>query len=204
MAQQHQQQLAEQLQQQSALGMPQTTGTPISMQQQLKMLPSALSVLQVRISSNGNLRPLATPILTAPLASPQSSPTPTAANGQTSPTPIPLLDGSDDSRTSFTPVPLTSLQSSPTMVRRLLRIIRSHPSDCSSVVPNATRLPRRCASSTPGCLSLLRAALQLSPMPRVFQDDSRASSTPARLPLSSTPACLPLSSTPACLPLLPI
>jgi hypothetical protein len=60
--QQHQQQLA---QQQSALGMPQTTGTPISMQQQLKKLPSALNVPQMRISSNGNLRPPATPVLTA-------------------------------------------------------------------------------------------------------------------------------------------
>ena len=75
---------------------------------------SALSILQVRISSSGNLCPLATPILTA---SPQSSPMLTAANGQTSPNPIPSLDGSDDSRTSFTPVPLTSLHSSPTVVR---------------------------------------------------------------------------------------
>ena len=109
-AQQHQQQLAQQQQQQqqqqqSALGMPQTTGTPISMQQQLKKLPSALSVPQMRISSNGNLRPLATPVLTAPLASPQSSPTPTATNGQTSPTPIPSLDGSDESHASSTPAP---------------------------------------------------------------------------------------------------
>ncbi|KAF8487810.1 hypothetical protein F5888DRAFT_1639717 [Russula emetica] len=78
-AQQHQQQLAQQ--QQSALGMPQTTGTPISMQQQLKKLPSALNVPQMRISSNSNLRPLATPVLTAPLASPQLSPTLTATNG---------------------------------------------------------------------------------------------------------------------------
>jgi hypothetical protein len=59
----------------------------------------------MRISSNGNLRPLATPVLTAPLTSPQSSPTPTATNGQTSPTPIPSLDGSDDSRASSTPAP---------------------------------------------------------------------------------------------------
>jgi enhancer of polycomb-like protein len=104
-AQQHQQQLAQQQQQQSALGMPQTTGTPISMQQQLKKLPSALNVPQLRISSNGNLRPLATPVLTAPLTSPQSSPTPTATNGQTSPTPIPSLDGSEESRASSTPAP---------------------------------------------------------------------------------------------------
>ncbi|KAF8495934.1 enhancer of polycomb-like-domain-containing protein [Russula emetica] len=101
-AQQHQQQLAQQ--QQSALGMPQTTGTPISMQQQLKKLPSALNVPQMRISSNGNLRPLATPVLTAPLASPQSSPTPTATNGQTSPVP-PSLNGSEESHSSSTPAP---------------------------------------------------------------------------------------------------
>ncbi len=106
--QQHQQQLA---QQQSALGMPQTMGTPISMQQQLKKMPSALNVPQMRISSNGNLRPPATPILTAitpsaPLSSPQSSPTPTATNGQTSPTPIPpSLNGSEGSRSSSTPAP---------------------------------------------------------------------------------------------------
>jgi enhancer of polycomb-like protein len=98
-----QQQLAQQ-QQQSALGMPQTTGTPISMQQQLKKLPSALNVPQMRISSNGNLRPLATPVLTAPLASPQSSPTPTATNGQTSPIP-PSLNGSEESHSSSTPAP---------------------------------------------------------------------------------------------------
>ena len=106
-AQQHQQQLAQQQQQQqqqSALGMPQTTGTPISMQQQLKKLPSALNVPQMRISSNGNLRPLATPVLTAPLTSPQSSPTPTATNGQTSPVP-PSLNGSEESRSSSTPAP---------------------------------------------------------------------------------------------------
>lgn len=103
-AQQHQQQLTQQQQQQSALGMPQTTGTPISMQQQLKKLPSALNVPQMRISSNGNLRPLATPVLTAPLASPQSSPTPTATNGQTSPVP-PSLNGSEESRSSSTPAP---------------------------------------------------------------------------------------------------
>ena len=152
-----------------------------------------------------------TPVLTAPLASPQSSPTPTAANGQTSPTSIPLLDGSDDSRTSFTPIPLTSLQSSPTMVRRLLRIIRSHPSDCSSVVPNATRLPllgvfHSCAllSSCPKCHTSSKTTPAHLPrrLPRIFH--SHASSTPARLPLSSSPACLPLSSSPACLPLLPI
>jgi enhancer of polycomb-like protein len=107
--QQHQQQLA---QQQNALGMPQTTGTPISMQQQLKKLPSgtALNMPQMRISSNGNLRPPATPILTAitpaPLVSPQSSPTPTAPNGQSSPAPIlPALNGSDDSGSSATPAP---------------------------------------------------------------------------------------------------
>ena len=102
--QQHQQQLAQQQQQQSALGMPQTTGTPISMQQQLKKLPSALNVPQMRISSNGNLRPLATPVLTAPLTSPQSSPTPTATNGQTSPVP-PSLNGSEESHSSSTPAP---------------------------------------------------------------------------------------------------
>ncbi|KAI0260707.1 hypothetical protein BGY98DRAFT_1054831 [Russula aff. rugulosa BPL654] len=106
-AHQHQQQLAQQQQQQqqqSALGMPQTTGTPISMQQQLKKLSSALNVPQMRISSNGNLRPLATPVLTAPLASPQSSPTPTATNGQTSPVP-PSLNGSEESHSSSTPAP---------------------------------------------------------------------------------------------------
>jgi enhancer of polycomb-like protein len=103
-AQQHQQQLAQQQQQQSALGMPQTTGTPISMQQQLKKLPSALNVPQMRISSNGNLRPLATPVLTAPLTSPQSSPTPTATNGQASPVP-PSLNGSEESHSSCTPAP---------------------------------------------------------------------------------------------------
>jgi enhancer of polycomb-like protein len=109
--QQHQQQLAQQ--QQNALGMPQTTGTPISMQQQLKKLPSgtALNMPQMRISSNGNLRPPATPVLaaitpSAPLASPQSSPTPTAPNGQSSPTHIPpALNGSEESRSSATPAP---------------------------------------------------------------------------------------------------
>ncbi|KAF8496389.1 hypothetical protein F5888DRAFT_1833868 [Russula emetica] len=100
--QQHQQQLAQQ--QQSALGMPQTTGTPISMQQQLKKLPSALNVPQMRISSNSNLHPLATPVLTAPLASPQSSPTLTATNGQTSPAP-PSLNGSEESHSLSTPAP---------------------------------------------------------------------------------------------------
>ena len=100
---QQQRQLAQQ-QQQSPLGMPQTTGTPISMQQQLKKLPSALNVPQMRISSNGNLRPLATPVLTAPLTSPQSSPTPTGTNGQTSPVP-PSLNGSEESHSSSTPAP---------------------------------------------------------------------------------------------------
>jgi len=47
--QQHQQQLA---QQQSALGMPQTMGTPISMQQQSKKVSFALNVPQMCISSN--------------------------------------------------------------------------------------------------------------------------------------------------------
>lgn len=103
--QQHQQQLA---QQQNALGMPQTTGTPISMQQ-LKKLPSALNVPQMRISSTGNLRPPATPVLTAitpsaPLTSPQSSPTPAAAtNGQASPTFPPSLNGSEESHSSPNP-----------------------------------------------------------------------------------------------------
>jgi enhancer of polycomb-like protein len=88
--QQHQQQMA----QQSAIGILQTTGTPISMQQQMKKLPSALNVLQMHVSSNGSLRPPVTPILTvitpsAPQTSPHSSPMPTAANGQTSPTPTP-------------------------------------------------------------------------------------------------------------------
>ena len=77
--QQHQQQMVQQ--QQSGLGMPQTTGAPISMHQQLKKLPSVLNVPQMRVSSNGNLRPLATPVLAAPLTSPQSSPTPIATNG---------------------------------------------------------------------------------------------------------------------------
>ena len=103
--QQHQQQLA----QQSALGMPQTTGTPISMQQQMKKLPSALNVSQMRISSNGSLRPPATPVLTAitptiAQTSPQSSPTPTATNGHTSPAPAPpSLNGSEDTLSSSTP-----------------------------------------------------------------------------------------------------
>jgi enhancer of polycomb-like protein len=71
-AHQHQQQLAQQQQQQqqSILGMPQTTGTPTSMQQQLKKLPSALNVPQMRISSNSNFHPLATPVLTTPDFSP--------------------------------------------------------------------------------------------------------------------------------------
>ncbi|KAI9437906.1 enhancer of polycomb-like-domain-containing protein [Lactarius psammicola] len=103
--QQHQQQLA----QQSAIGMPQTTGTPISMQQQMKKLPSALNVPQMRVSSNGSLRPPATPVLTAitpsaPQTSPQSSPTPTAANGQTSPTPAPpSVNESEEPQSSSTP-----------------------------------------------------------------------------------------------------
>jgi len=104
--QQHQQQLA---QQQSALGMPQTTGTPISMQQQLKKMPSAISVSQMRISSNGNLGPPATPVLTAitpaPVTSPQSSPTPTATNAQTSPTLLPPSFNGEESHSSSTPVP---------------------------------------------------------------------------------------------------
>ena len=94
----------QQQQQQSALGIPQTTGTRISIQQQLKMLPSALNVPQVRISSNGNLCPLATPVLTAPLASPQSCPTPTATNGQTSPVPS-SFNESEESHSSSTPAP---------------------------------------------------------------------------------------------------
>jgi len=52
----------------------------VHFQEQLKKLPSAL---QVRISSKGNMCPLATLVLTTPLASPQPSPTPTAANRQT-------------------------------------------------------------------------------------------------------------------------
>jgi enhancer of polycomb-like protein len=103
--QQHQQHLA----QQSTIGMPQTTGTPISMQQQLKKLPSALNVPQMRVSSNGSLRPPATPVLTAitpsvPQISPQSSPTPTAANGQTSPTPAPpSVNESEELQSSSSP-----------------------------------------------------------------------------------------------------
>lgn len=103
--QQHQQHMA----QQSAIGMPQTTGTPISMQQQMKKLPSALNVPQMRVSSNGSLRPPATPVLTAitpsaPQTSPQSSPTPTAANGQTSPTPAPpSVNESEEPPSSCTP-----------------------------------------------------------------------------------------------------
>ena len=91
-AQQHQQQRQRQSQQ-SALRMPQTTGTLISIQ--LKKLPSALNMPQMRISSNDNLRRLATLVLSAPLSSPQSSPTPTATNGQTSP--VPSLNGSEES-----------------------------------------------------------------------------------------------------------
>lgn len=52
--------------------------------------------------SNGNLRRLATHTLAAPLTSPQSSPTPTATNGQTSPTLIPSLDGSKTTLVSST------------------------------------------------------------------------------------------------------
>jgi hypothetical protein len=48
--QQHQQHLA----QQSTIGTPQTTGMPISMQQQLKKLPLALNVPQMCVSSNGS------------------------------------------------------------------------------------------------------------------------------------------------------
>ena len=87
--QQHQQQRQRQSQQ-SALRMPQTTGTLISIQ--LKKLPSALNMPQMRISYNDNLRRLATLVLSAPLSSPQSSPTPTATNGQTSPVPHHLTD----------------------------------------------------------------------------------------------------------------
>jgi hypothetical protein len=50
----------QQQQQQSALRMPQTTGTRISMRQQLKKLPSAMGIPHMRISFNGNLRPLET------------------------------------------------------------------------------------------------------------------------------------------------
>ncbi|KAF8502209.1 hypothetical protein F5888DRAFT_1800693 [Russula emetica] len=91
--------LAQQQQQQSALEMPQTTRTPISMQQQLEKLPSALNV------PNDDLHPLATLVLTAPLASPQLSSTLTATNGQTSPVPprgdqtvtaLPSLAGEQD------------------------------------------------------------------------------------------------------------
>jgi hypothetical protein len=45
-----QQRQQEPAQQQSALGVPQTMGTSISMQRQLKKMPSALSVPQMRIS----------------------------------------------------------------------------------------------------------------------------------------------------------
>src|SRR5258708_24601518 len=88
-AQQHQQQWQRQPQQ-TTLRMPQTTGTLISIQ--LKKLPSALNIPQMRISSNNNLRRLATLVLSAPLSSPQPSPTPTATNGQTSPVPHHLTD----------------------------------------------------------------------------------------------------------------
>ncbi|KAI0262080.1 enhancer of polycomb-like-domain-containing protein [Gloeopeniophorella convolvens] len=112
--QQHQQQLAQA--QQGGMGMPQTAGTPISMQQQLKKLPSALNVPQMRISSNGGMRPPATPLL-APMnassgsqTSPQSSPTPAATNGHTSPVLAPPSlngsSGSEEPRASSTPLPL--------------------------------------------------------------------------------------------------
>ncbi|KAN0134191.1 hypothetical protein V8E53_007963 [Lactarius tabidus] len=88
--QQHQQQMA----QQGAIGMPQMTGAPISMQQQIKKLPLVLNIPQMQVSSDGSLCPPAAPVLTtitpsAPQTSPHSSPTPTATNGQTSPTPAP-------------------------------------------------------------------------------------------------------------------
>jgi len=63
----------------------------------------------MRVSSNGSLRPPATPVLTAitPSAhqtSPQSSPTPTAANGPTSPTPAPLsVNESEEPQSSSSP-----------------------------------------------------------------------------------------------------
>ena len=59
--QQHQQQMV----QQSTIGMPQTMGTPISMQHQMKRLPVALNIPQLRVSFNGGLCPPATPVLTA-------------------------------------------------------------------------------------------------------------------------------------------
>ena len=84
---------------QSAVGMPQTMGTPISVQQHMKRLPSLL-----------NLRPPTTHILIAtmpPLAqtSPQSSPTSTVAISQTSPTPAPLsVNKSEESLSYSTPI----------------------------------------------------------------------------------------------------
>ncbi|THH11138.1 hypothetical protein EW146_g8143 [Bondarzewia mesenterica] len=51
-----------------ALSMPQTSGTPISMQAQIKKMQPLVNVPQVRLSSNGGMRPPATPNV-APLHS---------------------------------------------------------------------------------------------------------------------------------------
>ena len=72
--------------------------------------PSALSVLQMRAPSNGGLHPPVTPALTTitpsvPQTSPLSYPTPTAANGQPSPTLAFLFNESDELPTSSTPTP---------------------------------------------------------------------------------------------------
>jgi hypothetical protein len=121
------------------------------MQQLLKKLPSALSVPQMRISSNGNLRQLATPVLTAPLTSPQSSSTPTATNGQTSPTPIPSLDGSDDSHASSTPAPQCDT-ATPSAEVSPAGVIAASP------MPMKPRLaPTTPCSFDPSCAKQLRA-----------------------------------------------
>jgi enhancer of polycomb-like protein len=136
--QQHQQQLA----QQSALGMPQTTGTPISMQQQMKKLPSTLNTPQMRISSNGSLRPPATPVLTAitpplPQTSPQSSPTPTATNGHTSPVPIPpSINGSEDGHSLSSSTPASQQDSTTVSVEAT-----------TAIVPAASPIPIKATQS---------------------------------------------------------
>ncbi|KAI0047478.1 hypothetical protein FA95DRAFT_1518958 [Auriscalpium vulgare] len=83
--------------QQANLGltMPQTNGTPISMQAQLKKLPSTLAVPQLRISSNGGMRPPTTPTVAPIQLPPPPSPNhpATPSDGQfASPTPVNGVD----------------------------------------------------------------------------------------------------------------
>ncbi|KAI0057206.1 hypothetical protein BV25DRAFT_1812676 [Artomyces pyxidatus] len=66
------------------LAMPQTNGTPISMQAQLKKMPSSLNTPQMRISSNGGMRPPTTPTVTPiqQIAHVQASPSQPATPSQ--------------------------------------------------------------------------------------------------------------------------